>query len=56
VTDTFEAARAIIDSALDHPDPEGAMERLEAEAPEDERFMFVMLWEGLALALNDKPR
>jgi hypothetical protein len=56
VTNTFDAARDIINSALGHPDPEGALERLEAEAPEDEKFMFVMLWEGLALALNDKPR
>ena len=55
MTNTFDAANEIINSALDHPDPEGAMERLDAEAPEGENFMFVMLWEGLALVLNDKP-
>ena len=55
MTDTFEAARAIVDSALDHPDPEGALERLEAEAPLDEKFMFPAFWEALALTMNETP-
>lgn len=55
VTDTFEAARAIVNSALDHPDPEGALERLESEAPPEDKLMFPAFWEALALTMNDSP-
>ena len=55
VTSILDRATAIIRTARSHPDPEGAMERLEAEAPEDEKVLFPMLWEGLVLVLNDAP-
>jgi hypothetical protein len=50
---TFQAACAIIESGLDHPDPVGALERVEAEAPMDEKYMFPALWEALTVKLND---
>lgn len=31
------------------------MERLEAEAAEDEKVMFPMFWEGLVLIMNEAP-
>lgn len=55
MTDILDRARALIDGAANHPDPEGAMEALEAEAGPEDRAMFLMLWEGLALALNATP-
>lgn len=55
VDSIFERARVIIQTARIHPDPVGAMKRLEAEAPEDEKVMFPMLWEGLVLMMNETP-
>jgi hypothetical protein len=55
VSDLFERACALIREAASHPDPEGALAALEAEAGADDRPMFPMLWEGLVLALNDAP-
>ena len=52
----LDRATALINGAKDHPDPEGAMEALEAEAGPEDRHMFPMLWEGLVLELNDTPR
>lgn len=52
----LDRAAALINGAKNHPDPEGAMEALEAEAGPEDRHMFPMLWEGLVLALNDTPR
>ncbi len=53
MSDILDRATALINGAKDHPDPERAMELLEAEAQPDERFMFVMLWEGLILQLDE---
>ncbi len=51
----LDRAAALINGAKDHPDPEGAMEALEAEAGPEDRHMFPMLWEGLVLVMNDAP-
>jgi len=53
VSDILDRATAIINSAATHPDPEGAMEALEAEAEGEDLVMFTGLWEALALKLND---
>lgn len=55
MSDVFDRARALITQATSHPDPEAAMEALEAEAAPDDRQMFPLLWEGLTLALNGGP-
>ncbi|MCU0898960.1 MAG: hypothetical protein MUC82_00530 [Cypionkella sp.] len=55
MTDLFDRARTLINEAASHPDPEAAMEALEAEAIPQDRHMFPLLWEGLTLALNGAP-
>ena len=52
---TVDSAQAIIGAALSHPDPEGAMEKLEAEASADDKRKFPGLWEALVLQLNQAP-
>lgn len=52
MSDVFERARDLIRDAANHPDPEAAMAALEAEANPEDRHMFPLLWEGLALMLN----
>lgn len=53
--DILEQARAIINSAATHPDPEGAMMRLQRKARPEERAMFPALWEALVLKMNEAP-
>lgn len=55
MADIFERAQALIAEAATHPDPEAAMEALEAEATPDEVHMFPMLWEALVLKMNELP-
>lgn len=52
MSDVFDRARALINQAASHPDPEAAMEAIEAEASPEDQHMFPLLWEGLTLALN----
>lgn len=56
MSDIFERAKALIETAHDHPDPEAEMEALEAEAGDDPEaeVMFWGLWEALELKLNEK--
>lgn len=54
--DVVERAMALIREAATHPDPEGAMRALERQAAPEDRPRFALLWEGLALVLNDLPR
>ena len=53
MTDVFEQARALIEAAPNHPDPEGAMEALEYNASADDKAMFPALWEALILKMNE---
>lgn len=55
MTDILERARAIINEAATHPDPEGAMQALEREAKGEDKVMFPALWEALVLKLNEAP-
>ena len=55
MSDIIDRAEAIINAAMTHPDPEGAMEALEAEAKGIDRYKFAGLWEALILALNKTP-
>lgn len=54
--DILDQARAIINAPQDYADPEAALAALEQTAPPEERFMFPMLWEGLAAALEANPQ
>ena len=54
--DVVERAMALIREAATHPDPEAAMRALERHAAPEDRHCFAMLWEGLALALDDLPK
>jgi hypothetical protein len=49
--DHLDLARAVLDNPSAYPDPEAELERLRASAPADERFMYEMLFEGLAHAM-----
>lgn len=53
MSDIFDEARAIINAAQTHPDPEGAMEALEKRASRDEKPMFASLWSALTRKLNE---
>lgn len=55
MTDIFAQAKAIIDQAATHPDPEAAMEALERMAGPEDLAMFAGLWEALVLKMNEEP-
>lgn len=55
MNDILEEARAIINNAATHPDPERAMMRLQRKASPEERAMFPSLWEALVLKMNEAP-
>jgi hypothetical protein len=52
MTDILDQARAIINAPQNYEDPEAALAALEKAAAPEDRFMFPMLWEGLATALE----
>ena len=52
MTSIFDQARDIINGAVAHPDPEGAMKALERRASPEEKAMFPSLWEALVVQLN----
>lgn len=48
--DHLELASAVLRNPRAYPDAEAELLRLRDSAPEDERFMYEMLFEGLALS------